>query len=98
MPCMSYDDDPQANAREWKKKTDMLARIACKAMAELTEQGKADFLLLRDDEVRVWWEAHQEADRQAREAREKKERENRIRQEALAKLTPEEKKILGIKR
>ena len=81
-----------------KKKTDMLARIACKAMTELTEQGKADFLLIKDDEVREWWEAHQIADRQAREAREKKERENRIRQEALAKLTPEEKKILGIKK
>ena len=98
MPCMSYDDDPHADLREWKKKTDKLARIACKAMTELTEQGKADFLLIKDDEVREWWEAHQIADRQAREAREKKERENRIRQEALAKLTPEEKKILGIKK
>jgi len=98
MPCMSYDDRPDYSAREWKSKTDMLARIACKAMTELVEQGKADFLLIKDDEVRDWWEQHQEADRQAREAREKKEREAKIRKEALAKLTAEEKKILGIKK
>jgi len=64
----------------------------------LVEQGKADFLILRDDEVREWWEQHQEADRKAREARERKAREAKIRKEALAKLTPEEKKILGIKK
>lgn len=98
MPCMSYDDRPDYSAREWKSKTDKLARIACKAMTELVEQGKADFLLIKDDEVREWWDQHQEADRKAREAREKKEHEKRIRKEALAKLTDEEKKILGIKK
>ena len=95
---MSYDDSPDYSVTEWKKKTDKLARIACKAMEELVKQGKADFLLIKDDEVREWWNTHQEADRKAREAREKKEHENRIRKEALAKLTPEEKKILGIKK
>jgi hypothetical protein len=95
---MSYDDSPDYSDREWKNKTDKLARIACKAMTELVEQGKADFLILRDDEVREWWEQHQEADRKAREARERKEREAKIRKEALAKLSPEEKKILGIRK
>jgi len=97
MPCMSYDDRPDYNARDWKNKTDKLARIACKAMTELVEQGKADFLILRDDEVREWWEAHQEADRKAREARERKAHEARVRKEALAKLTDEERKVLGIR-
>ena len=96
MPCMSYDDRPDYSTRDWKNKTDKLARIACKAMTELVEQGKADFLILRDDEVRDWWEQHQEADRKAREERERKEREAKIRKEALAKLTPEERKILGL--
>lgn len=98
MPCMSYDDDPGYNVQQWKDKTDKLARIACKAMSELVEQGKADFLILRDEEVREWWEAHQEADRKARERRERKEREAQVRKEALAKLTDEEKKLLGIKK
>lgn len=98
MPCMSYDDRPDYSAREWKNKTDKLARIACKAMEELVKSGKADFLLIKDDEVREWWDQHQEADRKAREAREQKERDARVRREALAKLTDEEKKILGIKK
>lgn len=98
MPCMSYDDRPDYSTREWKNKTDKLARIACKAMEELVKSGKADFLLIKDDEVREWWEQHQEADRKAREAREQKERDARVRREALAKLTDEEKKILGIKK
>ena len=98
MPCMSYDDRPDYSAREWKNKTDKLARIACKAMEELVKSGKADFLLIKDDEVREWWDQHQEADRKAREAREQKERDARVRRGALAKLTPEEKKILGIKK
>lgn len=98
MPCMSYDDRPDYSTREWKTKTDKLARIACKAMEELVKSGKADFLLIKDDEVREWWDQHQEADRKAREAREQKERDARVRREALAKLTDEEKKILGIKK
>lgn len=101
MPCRDYESDGwgvSRSAPNLKEQMDKLARIACKAMTELVEQGKGDFLLLRDDEVRDWWEQHQIADRQAREAREKKEREVRIRKEAISKLTPEEIKILGIKK
>ena len=98
MPCMSYDDRSDYDALDWKTKTDKLARIACKAMEELVKSGKADFLLIKDDEVREWWEQHQEADRKAREERAKKRLESKIRREALAKLSDEEKKILGIKK
>lgn len=98
MPCMSYDDRPDYTSREWKNKTDKLARIACKAMEELVSQGKADFLILRDDEVREWWEQHQEADRKAKEAELEKRRRAKVRREALAKLSDEERKILGVKK
>jgi len=105
MPCRSYEDDYRTGSpteswqyKELKQNNDKLARIACKAMTELIEQGKADFLILRDDEVREWWEQHQEADRKAREARERKARDAKIRKEALSKLTLEEKKILGLKK
>lgn len=101
MPCRDYESDSwgvSRSAPNLKGQMDKLARIACKAMTELVEQGKADFLLIRDDEVREWWIQHIEADRKAREEKEKKDREAKIRKEALAKLTPEEKKILGIKK
>lgn len=97
MPCMSYDDDPGYSERQWKAKTDKLARIACKAMAELEKQGRADFLLVDDAEVRDWWIAHKEADAKAQEARDEKARIHKLRNEALSKLTAEEKKVLGVK-
>ena len=59
MPCRDYPSDNYVSPtsswgyRDLKDRADMLARIACKAMTELVEQGKADFLILRDDEVRV---------------------------------------------
>ena len=97
MPCMSYDDRPDYSDREWKRKTDLLARIACKAMDALERTGQEDFLLLKDDEVREWWAAHKEADAKAQAARAEKERHAELRRAALAKLTVEERKVLGIK-
>lgn len=98
MPCMSYDDRPDYSDREWKNKTDKLARIACKAMEALERDGRADLLLLKDDEVREWWIAHQEADRRAREAAEAKKAKADARARALAKLTEEDRVALGIKK
>ena len=108
MPCRDYDtrwDDAWNGAwkaadktKEMKEHTDKLARIACKAMTELVKSGYADFLLLQDDEVREWWEQHQEADRKAKEALAEKRRIAKLKKEALAKLSDEEKKVLGIKK
>ena len=97
MPCMSYDDRPDYSEREWKRKTDLLARIACKALEALEQTGQQDFLLLKDDEVREWWEAHKIADARAQAARAKKARQARHAAAALAKLTAEERRLLGIK-
>ena len=80
MPCRDYESasysSPNASweYKDLQKQNDRLARIACKAMTELVAQGKADFLVLRDDEVREWWEKHQEADRKAQEAEAEKRR------------------------
>ena len=104
MPCRDYGSDSYSSPtstwqyKEMKDRADMLARIACKAMTELVEQGKADFLVIRDDEVREWWEQHQEADRKAREKEERKQQKARLRRQALRKLTEEEKIALGIKK
>ena len=102
MPCQSYDNswdsgnDDRRKIRELKKQTDMLARIACKALTELEENKIEDMLLLKDDEVREWWLKHKEDDRKAKEAREAKERREAKKSAALAKLSEEEKELLGI--
>lgn len=103
MPCMSYDTNwasssNDSDIRRLKNEADKLARIACKALTELVKSGHADFLVLKDDEVREWWEKHQEDDRKAQEAKAEKARRAKIKKEALSKLSDEEKKILGIKK
>jgi hypothetical protein len=99
---MSYETNWARNSddhevRKVKREADRLARIACQAMQALEDMGKADFLLLKDTEVREWWAAHKEADRKAREAFEAKLRREELKAAALAKLTPEERTALGIK-
>ncbi len=103
MPCRDYEDDHRVHdaydseIRALKKQNDRLARIACKAMTELEKDGHADFLLLEDDEVRIWWAKHKEADVKAKAEREEKARLALVKKEALAKLSAEERRVLGIK-
>ena len=101
MPCQSYDtnwahDSNNAEVKKLKKEADRLARFACAAMEELIKHGKADFLILKNEELREWWEKHLEDDRKAREAEERKQRRIQIKKEALDKLTDEEKEVLGL--
>lgn len=97
MPCRDYESDPGYDHREqYKEQLDRLARIACKAMTELTKTGRGDFLILKDDEVREWWEAHLEADRKEKARVAEQERRARLKADALARLTDEEKEILGL--
>jgi hypothetical protein len=103
MPCRDYEDDHRVHdaydseIRALKKQNDRLARIACKAMTELEKDGHADFLLLEDDEVRTWWAKHKEADAKAKAEREETARLALVKKEALAKLSAEERKVLGVK-
>lgn len=103
MPCMSYDTNwakssSDRDVRVLKKEADKLARIACRALQALEDMGKEDFLLLKDDEIRVWWTAHKEADRAAREAERAKQERMEAKARAMAKLTDEDKILLGLKK
>ena len=66
MPCRDYGYEEQ-EAKNRRAHSDMLARIACKALTELEKHGNADFLLLQDDEVREWWTQHKIDDAKAKE-------------------------------
>lgn len=104
MPCRDYTSDDyinsrsDANERRLKAQADKLARIACKAMEALVKDGRGDFLLLKDDEVRTWWQEHQRADAEAKAAAEEKLRRKRLKEEAMAKLSDDELIILGLKK
>jgi len=100
MPC--YDgggpshSDNTDELRRMKARIDLLARVACRALTELEDNGIADFLLLRDDETREFWEKHKEFDRKRQAAEAEKLRLEEVKKAALAKLTDEEKDALGI--
>ena len=101
MPCRDYESDSWGHVtgnevRKLKEQADKLARIACKAMDALEELEQEDFLLLKDDEVRQWWMAHKEADRKEKARIAEKERRERVKAEALARLSDEEKELLGL--
>lgn len=101
MPCQSYDtnwadDSNDRDVRRLKKETDKLARIACRALEELERNGIEDMLLLKDDETREWWAKHKEADAREKARVAEIERKERVRTEALAKLSHEERELLGL--
>jgi hypothetical protein len=99
MPCRDYEsDNGYSRAEEYKKQCDKLARIACAAMEELVRQGKEDFLVLKNPEVAEWWVAHVKADRAEKARVAEKERQERVKAEALSRLTDEEKELLGLKK
>ena len=101
MPCQSYEsswanDSSSSEVRRLKKEADKLARIACAALTELERVGKAEFLVLKNEELRDWWEAHKEADRKEQARVAELERRERVKKEALDRLTQEEKELLGL--
>ncbi len=103
MPCMSYDTNwakssDDRNVRLLKKEADKLASIACRALQALEDMGKEDFLLLKDDEIRNWWKAHKEADARARAEAQAKQERKEAKERLLARLTDDEKALLGLKK
>lgn len=101
MPCQSYETSwangsSDRKIKDLKREADKLARIACAALNELEENGIAEVLLLKNDELREWWAAHKEADRKERDRLAEIERKQRVKEEALARLSDEEKELLGL--
>jgi hypothetical protein len=101
MPCQSYETSwangsSDRKIKDLKREADKLARIACAALNELEENGIAEVLLLKNDELREWWAAHKEADRKERDRLAEIERKERVKAEALASLSDEAKELLGL--
>jgi hypothetical protein len=78
--------------------------FAVTLMDELTENGLDSHILLKYPKIADWWgsvlkdrKKKAEAQRKREEARRKKEEDQRARDAVLARLTPEEKRLLGVK-
>ena len=84
-----------ADTTEYLSKPEKIAR---KVMVELIKAGRSEFLLLRDDEVNKWWGSLYNGVHEKFEKHKEKIRVYEIKLEAYNRLTPEERKILGIRK
>jgi len=107
MPCRDWTVED-----EWRmkgaKEMSMLRASLCAVLTKMeTNMPKKTFGQWMDAidwkeagvtkrELMTWWEEHKAADSRRRVREAKEAAEKKIRDEALAKLTPEEKKILGV--
>lgn len=91
------EDDPYDPGSKFSK-------IAATLMDELTENNLDSHILLKYPKIADWWGSvlkdrakKAEAQRKREEARRKKEEDARARESLLARLTPEERRLLGVK-
>lgn len=73
-------------------------RISRKIMIELLKAGRAEFLLLRDDEVASWWNKIYSGVHEKFAKHQEKIRVYNVKLEAYNKLSADERKVLGIRK
>ena len=66
-------------------------------MDALCADGRGDFLILKDDEIREWWAAITKQRKAESDRIEAERRETELRENALKKLTEDERRALGLK-
>ena len=106
MPCRDYLAEDQWRL-EKDKEAAMVRASLCAVLTVLEDDDAAFAAVLKKidwkeagvtkREFLSWWEDHKIEDEQRRLREIKESREKKIRKDALAKLTAEEKKLLGIK-
>ena len=71
--------------------------MAERIMDALCADGRGDFLILKDDEIREWWAAITKQRKAESDRIEAERRETELRENALKKLTQAERRALGLK-
>lgn len=92
MPCRDYGYE-EMERREREERHHRITRLLCEACALLKANG-----IVGSDDLEDWREAHERADRQERARERQQAKEIEERKAALQKLSPYERKLLGIAR
>ncbi len=94
MPCRSaYDDD--ADIGERQRELDKATRVACelgKILSSITSFDHSEISV----EAQQWLAKHAESDRRRLEAERLEKKRMRLRADVLKKLTPAERRLLGL--
>jgi hypothetical protein len=96
MPCWDTHGTCESTHEKelWARHDSEVAEFLCQAMQAI-DSGGAPVPL--PPGVMAWWEEHQDRDRRRAVIALRQAEEAGIRQAALAKLTPYERKLLGLK-
>lgn len=97
--AVSSDEDTY-----WENEESVNPEFATILMDELTANGLDSHILLKYPQIADWWgsvlkvrKKNAEAKRKREEAQRKKEEDAHARESLLARLTPEERRLLGVK-
>lgn len=71
-----------------------LAEMLCKTMAEHEERGEMSCF---SEEQLAWWKEHKKRDKARLDQDMRRKRTEKAKNAALAKLTPYERKLLGVR-
>ena len=88
MPC-TCDGPPSYNS--YKPELDEVTELLCELCKELEDEGI--FKKFASVALRRWWEKHKKMDAERLERERKEAAEKKAKEDALAKLTPEERKL-----
>ncbi len=103
MPCT--DSGPREPSTQERQDAHNVPAMLCALLTVLEGQGTLEEVLASVDWkeagvslpwLRYWWEKHQDEDRERRAQEAEVHRRVAARQAALAKLTPEERKLLSL--
>ena len=89
---MPWEDDDEEDCTP-----ECTEEMAERIMDALCEDGRGDFLILKDDEIREWWATITKKREAERDRIEAERRETELRENALKKLTAAERRALGLK-
>lgn len=103
MPCVDNGPPP---SREEILQSKIVVPALCGILTVLENCGELTAMLrngidwretgITEEELIEWWNAHKKQDQERRERERKINEQNETRKIALSKLTPEERKSLGL--
>lgn len=97
MPC---SDSGYSNSQYdiMEKRLDAATDYLCRTLTHMERSALVSTeWLLKNPDIAVWWKEHKAADVARRIREEKEAREKEAKRAARAKLTPDERALLGIK-
>lgn len=93
MPCTDGGPSASEENAELRGHVNYLTDMLCRIMQILKNRGEVGIC---PSQAQVWWEQHKRIDAARLKAEEAERKEQATREAALAKLTPAERRALGL--